>query len=106
MSRNGKRRPSQKGGAPKSTGRVTPRVTPAVVTVNPRIPDDAPTAIKNALAVRNAATVAGRCSCGAVAVFNRAKTERAPAGLAVLDMPHEPDCPAVDPALYARWGQR
>lgn len=59
----------------------------------PSIPDDASPELKNGLAVRNAATLTGRCpGCGAVAKIVAPPT---PGGIGTARMEHEDDCPAL-----------
>lgn len=59
--------------------------------VLPVAPDDAPVALKSAVALRNAATVRGRCGCGATVAM-------ASAGPIMV---HEIQCPASDEAIAA-----
>ncbi len=63
--------------------------------VLPEIPDDASENVKNALAIRNAATLSGRCACGAVA----GPIEQVETGIYMVTMEHENDCPAADENL-------
>jgi hypothetical protein len=61
--------------------------------VTPLIPDDASTELKNALAIRNAATRSGRCpNCGAVANLVTPPTLD---GIGEARMAHEDGCPAL-----------
>ena len=57
----------------------------------PSAGDDATDAVKLALAVRNAASVTGRCACGAVASN---PVEVSP-GVFSVRFEHEHDCPAT-----------
>ena len=56
---------------------------------------DAPAWLHEALETRALATIAGRCSCGAV--YDR--SEIVPGELRTPAMRHEPNCPATDPRL-------
>lgn len=62
------------------------------------LPDDAPAPIKNALARRNAASVTGRCVCGAVGVFD---AEPDANGIHHIRFEHEDDCDASDAGIEA-----
>lgn len=65
---------------------------PRVLFVLPEIPDDAPTAFKNALAIRNACMTEGRCpDCGADGELHGPDEH----GLLHLVFEHEPDCDAL-----------
>lgn len=64
-----------------------------VLYVLPAIPDDLADDLKNALAIRNACAVEGRCpACGATPTLH-ADDEHP--GLLHLVFAHEPDCPAA-----------
>ncbi|MDA8297422.1 MAG: hypothetical protein M0004_12700 [Actinomycetota bacterium] len=59
--------------------------------VLPVIPDDAPVEVKDGLALRNTATMTGRCpACGAVAEL---ATDPCPGEMVHAVMEHETDCP-------------
>ena len=61
--------------------------------IGPSIPDEASAEMKSALALRNAANVAGRCpSCGA---RFRMVDDAATPGVRHLYMEHENDCPVL-----------
>lgn len=74
-----------------------------VVVPDPNQPGLTP-AERLALQVRVDALLAGRCACGARGTIHA--TEH---GLAIAGFAHEPDCPAISPALErlaARLGER
>ncbi|HVA04760.1 MAG TPA: hypothetical protein VMU64_13570 [Acidimicrobiales bacterium] len=73
---------------PRTIGQALTKVG-EVLYVLPSVPADAPDELKDAIALRNAATVAGRCSCGAVI---------AEAG-DTAQLMHEPGCVASDDAI-------
>ena len=57
----------------------------------PSIPDDAPAELKNALAIRNACAIEGKCpSCGATGELTFEQN-----GLGHLTFHHEPECPVL-----------
>jgi len=61
--------------------------------VLPTVSESDPPEVRNAVAIRNAATVAGLCPCcGARFVL-----ERTPGGVTVLNMKHQDGCPALGP---------
>jgi hypothetical protein len=61
--------------------------------VLPSIPDDAPAELKNAIAIRNACSVEGRCSaCGVSGVASADPTH---AMVFHYTFEHEPSCPAL-----------
>ncbi len=65
------------------------------VHVLPSIPDDASPALKDAIAIRNAASTTGRCQCGAeVEIVGRDEI-----GVIHALFVHEDDCPAADDNL-------
>jgi ribosomal protein L32 len=69
------------------------RRTGRTLVITPTIPDDASPELKDALAIRNAATATGRCpSCGAVA---KIVTPPTPGGAGEAWMAHEDGCPAL-----------
>jgi hypothetical protein len=80
-----------------------------VAFVLPRIPDDAPEAIREGVARRRITAIDGKCPCGAQLVLpNRAARRKAArTGEQIrMTVEHEDDCPAVDEALIAairRW---
>ncbi len=62
-----------------------------VLLVLPPIDDDLPADVKNALAIRNAASASGRCpDCGALGTI-----ERVAAGVFSATFRHEPGCGAL-----------
>jgi hypothetical protein len=62
-----------------------------VLYIGPSIPDELSTETKSALALRNAANVAGRCpSCGATFTLRGQR-----GGVGVVVMEHENDCPVL-----------
>jgi len=61
----------------------------------PPIPDDASPALKNALAIRNAASASGRCACGAEGRIVGPDED----GALHLRFEHEDDCTATDGAI-------
>jgi len=61
-----------------------------VAFVLPDIPDDASHSVKDALAIRNAASRSGRCRCGAEMEDNG----RDEAGIQHVVIRHESSCPA------------
>lgn len=72
--------------------------------VLPRIPDDAPEAIREGVARRRITTLDGKCPCGARLVLpNRAQRRRAArTGVAVgVTVQHQDECPATDDVLIA-----
>lgn len=76
-----------------SNGRRWRRARRPVLAIVPAIPDDAPAHIKNGLAIRNTATVTGKCPhCKAVAEITR-MPQPGEIGHAVME--HEDDCPAL-----------
>lgn len=67
------------------------------------IPDDAPPTVREGLA-RRALAADGRCPCGAEFVLpNRAERRAAVRARRLLrvEVQHEPDCPAIAPAVAA-----
>jgi hypothetical protein len=65
------------------------------VVVVPEIPEDAPARVREGLARRRLAVTTGRCPCGA-----RLDLPATPSGTVThVTLEHEPDCPAIDPAL-------
>jgi len=61
--------------------------------VLPEVCESDPPEVRNAVAVRNAATATGVCpACGAVF-----RLQRTVGGITVLNMEHAADCPAVSP---------
>lgn len=68
----------------------------------PVIPDRAPTALKDALGARNAASVSGKCGCGATGRVSGPDRD----GLLHMVFEHEADCPAHDRALAALMDRR
>jgi hypothetical protein len=67
-----------------------PPTTARTVFLLPTVPDDAPEDLKNAIAVRNAATRTGTCpGCGAE---GQRHSDRHEPWLAHLVFEHEPDC--------------
>jgi len=61
--------------------------------VLPQVSESDPPEVRNAVAVRNAATAAGVCpSCGAVF-----RLQRTVGGITVLNMKHADGCPALGP---------
>jgi hypothetical protein len=79
------------------------RRDPKTLAILPSAGDDASDAVRLALSVRNAASVSGRCACGAVA---SSPVEVAP-GVFSVTFEHEHDCPAAAPEFEraARGGQ-
>lgn len=67
-----------------------------VLLVLPTVPDDAPEALKAAIAKRNGATLSGRCDCGATVILGRQG--------AIIE--HEDACEASDVAIAAIVGRR
>ncbi len=66
-----------------------------VAFVLPRLRDDYPDELKQALTRRRMATVSGRCECGATRPrLNRA--QRRAGHVVPLEMVHEDDCPAAN----------
>ena len=62
-----------------------------VLLVLPTIDDDLPANVKNALAIRNAASASGKCpDCGALGTI-----ERVSHGVYSVTFRHEPDCGAL-----------
>jgi hypothetical protein len=80
-----------------------------VAFVLPRIPDDAPEAIREGVARRRITAIDGKCPCGAQLVLpNRAARRKAARTGTPIHMrvEHEDDCPAIDDALdeaIRRW---
>lgn len=74
------------------------RLMDPAVYVLPDIGDDQSPALKNALAVRNAASTSGRCACGAEV---RLVGNLRPGEVSHLVFEHEDDCPASDDAIAA-----
>jgi hypothetical protein len=66
------------------------KLTRGVAFLLPRIPDNASPPLKNALAIRNAATTSGRCRCGAEMRLNGVDDY----GTQHVVIEHEFDCPA------------
>ena len=64
-----------------------------VVYVGPEVREDATTALKNAMALRNVANISGRCpSCGATFVLDRPLR---PGEISTAVMEHEGGCPVL-----------
>ncbi len=68
------------------------RLSGAVLYVLPTIPDDASSTLKDALGVRNAATVSRRCACDATGTISGPDSH----GIYHLVFEHELDCPATN----------
>ena len=64
--------------------------------VLPKLTEDMPTDLKDALAIRREATISGRCKCGAALSIATAA-----GGFASAVMNHEQDCPASDRNIHA-----
>ena len=77
---------------PEATGKPRPGTCRRKF-VLPEVSETDPPEVRNAVAARNAATVAGLCpSCGAVF-----RLQRTVGGITVLNMEHDDDCPAIGP---------
>lgn len=68
--------------------------------VLPSLPDGASHALKDAIATRNAASLSGRCRCGAEAILAGPDA----IGMMHLVFMHEDDCPAGDENILGIWG--
>lgn len=74
------------------------------------IPDGAPVAVREGMVRRRLTMTEGRCPCGAVLRRpNRAARRRLRGQVLVVDVAHEPDCPATSENLrsaLAAWNSR
>ena len=78
-----------------SAGRRYRRRVGPVPALLPSINDDWPAALKDALAIRNAASLNGRCACGAVATVSPPGQD----GVVHLVFEHEEEGLATDDAI-------
>jgi hypothetical protein len=70
----------------------------------PEISETMPPVLRDALAIRNAATVSGRCACGAVRQLDGPGPIQ-PDTVRWATFLHEADCPAGDEHVRRLWAQ-